>query len=214
MRVIQSIICILAVVATTSILADRPKLHLNAILGQSVVLSINGQHQMIKLYGRTSTGHRLTHIGRDHAVFSDGNQNYRIKIGSGIGNYRTQQASKVTIPNSNGMYFVNGLVNQQGVKFLVDTGATSIAMNSDTAERLGIDYRNAGSKGKAFTAAGEVNTWDLHLATVTVGDITLHNVDAAIIEGQHPQVALLGMSFLNQTRMVNNGTLMTLERVK
>ena len=81
------------------------------------------------------------------------------------------------------------------MQFLVDTGATSIAMNENEARRLGIDYRVDGKPMVASTASGTSRGWRVTLDRVKIGGIELLGVEAAVIEGGYPTEALLGMSF-------------------
>jgi aspartyl protease family protein len=110
------------------------------------------------------------------------------------------------------MYYVDGRINGTTVQFLVDTGATTVAMNSTVAKRIGLDYRALGTQSIANTAAGQVLTWRLNLDRIAVGGIKLTNVDAAVIEGDFPRSVLLGMSFLKRIKMQDNGLLLTLEQ--
>jgi aspartyl protease family protein len=96
------------------------------------------------------------------------------------------------------------------VRFLVDTGATSIVLPARDAERLGIDYRK-GRRAITQTANGPVSVYRVNLTTVRLGDIELQAVDAVVIE-QGLDIALLGMSFLNRVEMKRDGATMTLIR--
>jgi aspartyl protease family protein len=113
-------------------------------------------------------------------------------------------------PDRGGHFFVDGLVNGTNVRFMVDTGATVVAMSSAVANRIGIDYRKQGRPGMASTPAGYVKTYNITLGTVQVGGITLHNVAGSVIEGNHPREALLGMSFLGHLDMKRDGEKMEL----
>ncbi len=97
------------------------------------------------------------------------------------------------------------------MQFLVDTGATSIALPSADARRLGINYL-AGDRGYTQTANGRALADRIKLDTVKVGDITLHGVDAVVLEGDGLKIALLGMSFLSRTDMKRDGQALTLTR--
>ena len=90
-------------------------------------------------------------------------------------------------------------------------GATTIALSSGDATRLGIDYRK-GRPGMMGTANGVATAYALKLDTVRVGDIVLNNVDAAVLEGNPMPFALLGMSFLNRMEMKREGQTMVLIR--
>lgn len=110
-----------------------------------------------------------------------------------------------------GFFFVSGMINDYPVRFLVDTGATMIAMSGELAARIGIDYRS-GQRGFANTAGGVTQMYGVGLNTVTIGGITLSDVQGGVIEGSHPEQPLLGMSFLGQLDMVRTGNRMELKR--
>jgi aspartyl protease family protein len=109
-----------------------------------------------------------------------------------------------------GHFVADGQVNGGAVRFLVDTGATAVALPAADARRLGIDYRK-GKPGMTQTAAGAVPIYVVRLDTVRVGGIELQAVDAIVIE-QGLNVALLGMTFLNRVEMKRDGHTMTLTR--
>ena len=110
-----------------------------------------------------------------------------------------------------GFFYVPGLINGYPVRFLVDTGATTVALSSELAERMGLDYTK-GERGIATTAGGVTPMYGLDLKTVTVGGIKLSNVSAGVILGGHPTVPLLGMSFLGKLDMVREGNRLDLKR--
>ena len=93
--------------------------------------------------------------------------------------------------------------------FLIDTGASVVALSSVVAESLGIDY-SRGQRGAVQTAQGNAESYFLTLDQVTVAGLTARNVQAAIISGSYPVDILLGMSFLRQVSMRENGGVMTL----
>ncbi|MCQ4325836.1 TIGR02281 family clan AA aspartic protease [Stutzerimonas stutzeri] len=97
-----------------------------------------------------------------------------------------------------GHYWIAGSINGQSVQFLVDTGATSVAINENQARRLGIDYRVSGRPMVVSTASGTAKAWRVHLNSVKVGTIDVLGVEAVVVEGNSPTEALLGMSFLGR----------------
>lgn len=109
-----------------------------------------------------------------------------------------------------GHFIAEGQVNGGSVRFLVDTGATAIALPGAEAKRLGIDYLK-GRRGMTQTAAGPTAMYVVRLDTVRVGGIELQAVDAMVIEQGLP-VSLLGMTFLNRVEMRREGQTMTLTR--
>ncbi len=112
----------------------------------------------------------------------------------------------------NGMYQTSGFINGVKVNFLVDTGATTIAMNEKTAKRIGLQYKLKGQISHANTAGGVVETWFLHLDRVRVGDVELKQVGAVVIKGVGLDEVLLGMSFLKQLKMQDDGKLLKLTK--
>jgi aspartyl protease family protein len=70
----------------------------------------------------------------------------------------------------------------------------------------------SGARSLTQTANGVVPVYAVKLDTLRVGDITVNNVDASIIEGDRLPIGLLGMSFLNRMEMKRDGTTLTLIR--
>jgi aspartyl protease family protein len=92
----------------------------------------------------------------------------------------------------NGHYVAEGQINGRPVSFLVDTGATDVALPESTARALGLEF---GPRVKVMTAAGPANAWMTRLNEVTVGGLRRENVRATITDGEFNGI-LLGMSFL------------------
>ena len=109
-----------------------------------------------------------------------------------------------------GHFVTRGTINGAGISFLVDTGATAIALSAADAKRMGINYYNA-PRGYVGTANGTATAYQVKFDTVRIGDVTLTNVDGVVLESTMPY-ALLGMSFLNRMEMNREGTTMTLRR--
>jgi aspartyl protease family protein len=116
--------------------------------------------------------------------------------GSGGGTVSTfdsnGSAMVVLEQDRNGHYQADGQINGQSVSFLVDTGATDVALPESTARALGLDF---GPRVKVMTAAGPANAWMTRLDEVNVGGIRRTNVRATITSGEFNGI-LLGMSFL------------------
>lgn len=133
-----------------------------------------------------------------------------VSTGGGLGS--DSGARKVILFAERGSFYADGSINGSNVRFLVDTGATTIAMNSHTANRIGLDYRRHGQRAMASTAGGVVPMYALTLKKVKVGGIVLHNIEAGVIEGSHPNAVLLGMSFLSRLNMTRDGNKMELTK--
>ena len=92
----------------------------------------------------------------------------------------------------NGHYQVEGQINNQAVNFLVDTGATDVAIPESMARAMGLEF---GPQVQVMTAAGPSKAWMTRLNEVSIGGISRRNVRATITSGEFNGV-LLGMSFL------------------
>jgi len=121
------------------------------------------------------------------SMLEDGNGNGTVSSVDSSG-----AAMVVLEQDRNGHYVADGQINGQPVSFLVDTGATDVALPESTARALGLDF---GPKGRVMTAAGPTTAWVTRLDEVTVGGIRRENVRASITSGEFNGI-LLGMSFL------------------
>ncbi len=110
--------------------------------------------------------------------------------------------------DARGHFAAAGSLNGYPMSFLVDTGATAIAISAAEAKRIGLDYRSGQAVGVG-TAGGVVPAWRVKFNTVKVGSITLNQVDGMVVE-TGLNVPLLGMSFLNRMEMRRDGQTMTL----
>ena len=110
--------------------------------------------------------------------------------------------------NRMGHYVTNGRINGQPVTFLLDTGATLVAIPEALANRLGLQK---GRQGVSQTANGRVITYRTMLDQLTLGGITLTNVEASITPGMDGDVILLGMSALKQFELTQKGDRLTIK---
>jgi len=78
-------------------------------------------------------------------------------------------------------------------------------------EEAVLDYRK-GQRAMMETANGIAPAYRIKLDTVRVGDVTVNNVDAVVMEGNSPAIGLLGMSFLNRMDIRREGEIMTLTK--
>ena len=91
-----------------------------------------------------------------------------------------------------GHFLAEGAINGIPVVFLVDTGATDVAISERTARRMGLEF---GPRATVMTAAGPSPAWRTRLDRVSLGGLERTNVRATITPGLGNE-ALLGMSFL------------------
>ncbi|MCB1736433.1 MAG: retroviral-like aspartic protease family protein [Gammaproteobacteria bacterium] len=118
--------------------------------------------------------------------------------------------SDVTLQrNRQGHYLADGFINGKRVRFLVDTGATRVALPEAIAERLALPRL---ARGSAQTAGGDVDTWLTRIDEVRLGSIVLHDVPASINPRMAFDEVLLGMTFLKHLELVQRGDTLTLRQ--
>jgi len=180
---------------------------------KAVVVIDGGAPRVLSVGQKPVEGVTLISTDRESATLDIDGQKKTLRIGqhhTGPTPASPSQSATLTA-DPRGHFVVDGQINGGPVRFLVDTGATTIALSSGDATRLGIDYRK-GLPGMMGTANGMATAYALKLDTVRVGDIVLNNVDAAVMEGNPMPFALLGMSFLNRMEMKREGQTMVLIR--
>ncbi len=114
--------------------------------------------------------------------------------------------SVVLLRNRAGHYVARGRINGHKVSFLLDTGASDVAIPLAVAERIGLE---PGFRTRARTAAGDVDTWSTLLRSVQLGDIKLHTIRASILPDMQGEQVLLGMSFLKRLELTQRGNTLT-----
>ena len=181
--------------------------------GKAVVTIDGGAPRVLSVGRKTAEGIVLVSTDRDSATFIVDEQRKTLMLGQHhAGPAPASSSQSVTLTaDPRGHFLVDGQINGGQVRFLVDTGATSIALSSSEASRLGIDYRS-GQPGLMGTANGTATAYRVRLDTVRVGDIVINNVEGAVLEGNQMPIALLGMSFLNRMEMRREGQTMVLIR--
>jgi aspartyl protease family protein len=185
------------------------------VLGdKAAVFALDGGEPKAVKIGHKWNGITLISVERDQATVEIDGKRRLLKIGQHYRSATTPSSDdrqSVTLSaDSRGHFFTQGAVNGNPVRFLVDTGATSVALPASEAQRLGIDYRK-GERGFTNTAGGLVPVYRVRFDNVKLGSIELAGVDGIVIE-QGLDVALLGMTFLNRVEMKRDGQTMMLIR--
>ena len=177
---------------------------------RAVVRTMSGQ-EMVKR-GETST-HGVTLLAADpfKAQVRYQGEEYTLTLSARVASSFAKPAQDVVRINRDdyGQYRMRGAINGHYVDFLVDTGASVVAMSQVHAESMGLDFR-AGQPGMVQTAQGNANAYFVMLDEVTLGGITRNKVRATVIQGTYPVDVLVGMSFLNQVQLNDNEGVLTL----
>ena len=216
---------------------------LRGVSGNNVLLSVDGSPPRFIREGKKIGGVKIEKVFSNHATFSIGEDRFNLSVGDTRANSKGKVATirqnqvntstrsvetitalarhslgKTTMTiqaNTGGHFLTTGKINQKSVRFLVDTGATTIAMNTETAKLLGVEYEQ-GTKISSNTANGTVPGYLINLKKVSVGDIVLKNVSASVLESEAgdsaEDIILLGMSFLSQLKLTTEKNILTLEK--
>ena len=182
--------------------------------GDKALLIIDGAPRTLAV-GGSILGVRLVSVNGSDAVVEVKGRRVTLALGGAqvnLGGASSEGGgSQIVIAAGSGGHFVTGgSINGKAVRFLVDTGATNVAMGQAEAQSLGIDFRS-GQRGMASTANGPVPIYRVSLASVRVGDVQVYNVDATILPVPMEHV-LLGNSFLIRFQMKRDNDTLTLSK--
>jgi len=111
--------------------------------------------------------------------------------------------------NRQGHFVMTGLVNTRPVQFMLDTGATDVAIPASVADQLGL---GRGARVDVSTANGRSEGFRTTLDRLQIGDIVLTNVRALVVPGLDGEQALLGMSAMKQLEFTQRGGTMLLRQ--
>ena len=101
----------------------------------------------------------------------------------------------------NGHFYADVNVNDTEIRFIVDTGATGIALTGEDAEALGFTWQDDDLRVVGRGVGGDVHGKPVKLSSVQLGDLEAQNIDAVIIP-RGLDVSLLGQSFLSKASSV------------
>ena len=174
------------------------------------IVSIDGGKPRTLSVGQTVLGVKLVAADSGGASLDVDGKRRTLGMGQSFaGGAATGERQSVSLTaDARGHFAASGSLNGYPTTFLVDTGATAIAISADEARRIGLDYK-AGQASAVSTAAGVVPAWRVKFNTVKVGSIMLNQVEGMVVE-TGLSVPLLGMSFLNRMEMKRDGPTMTL----
>jgi len=182
-------------------------------MGERALLIVNGQPHTLAV-GASARGVKLLRwVGEDAEVDTPSGR-VTLRVGgtpAQIGAAPPSAAPREIVMSAGpgGHFTPEGAINGRPVRFMVDTGATLVAMGRTEADRLGIDLSGA-QQGMTQTANGPVPVQVVVLGRVRVGEVEIANVGAVVTPQPMPYI-LLGNSFLSRFQMQRVNDVMRLQ---
>lgn len=198
--------------------AQAQSLTLTGIMGDKALIMVDGAAPRLFAAGSKIGAAKLVSVNpaQHEAVAEIQGQPYTLRLGAApvsVGAGLGTSGKFINIPmGSNGHFFTDGFVNGRSIKFMVDTGASTIAIGQSDADRLGLDYKTRGSPIQMGTANGIVTGQRITINTLRIGEVQLYDIDAII--GPNMPFALLGNNFLSRFKMERSNDMMRLERTR
>ena len=195
--------------------AQAQSVALAGMLGTKALLVVNGTAPKTVAAGETHEGVKVISISGDQAVVEQNGKRNTLRLGEAPVNMGASKSGGkgnriVLVAGTGGHFLTPGQINGKAVQFMVDTGATSVAMGAQDAERTGINFR-VGQPVMMSTANGSVQGYRIKLDSVRVGDVEVFGVDAVVTPQPMPYM-LLGNSFLTRFQMLRENDQMTLTK--
>ncbi len=201
------VFCAMHAIAQTQVnvvglFTDKAVLIING--GTPKTLSVGQSSDGVKLIAATSQMATLEIEGKIRQL----TMGQAVAVGGSVGN---GNPSVTLYANGQGHFVADCQINGVALKFLVDTGATHVTLNSGDAKFAKIDYKR-GQPIQVATANGVVTAYAVTIANLKIGNISLSQVPASVLEGGSPSMVLLGMSALNRMEMKRQDIALTLTK--
>ena len=183
--------------------------------GQKALLVIDGAPPRFVAIGQTQQGVKLLSLDGDAATVEVNGQKQTLQVGGApvsVGKARAGGGGQriVLTADPSGHFLPDGQINGKSVKFMVDTGATTVALGAAEARRIDLKFEH-GKRIQMSTANGVSVGYLIRLDSVRVGDVVAYEVDAVVSPQPMPFV-LLGNSFLNRFQLQKTNDQLTLEK--
>lgn len=183
------------------------------LFSHKAVVIINGGKPKTLSVGQESEGVKLLAADSTSATLLIEGKARRLGMGqaASVGGNISSSPSVTLYANAQGHFVSECQINGAPLKFIIDTGATTVALNSGDARFAKIDYKR-GEPVQISTANGVVTAYRVTIASLKIGAITLNQVEATVLEGGSPPLVLLGMSALSRLDIQRQDIAMTLTK--
>ncbi|MDR0275225.1 MAG: TIGR02281 family clan AA aspartic protease [Burkholderiaceae bacterium] len=187
---------------------------LQGTLGSKALLIVDNAPPQVVSPGESVGAVKLISASGEQAVVEIGGARHTLRVGEApvnVGGALTSGGDTVVLTaDTRGHFITQGSINNRPAQFMVDTGASLVALDAGEAARLGLDYQK-GQKVLMSTANGVTAGYVIELEQIRIGDVTVYGVRAIVTPTSMPMI-LLGNSFLNRFNMRRDSDQMTLQR--
>jgi len=195
--------------------AQAQSVVLSGILGGKALLTVDGGPPRSVAVGQSHQGVKVVAVEANQAEIEINGARQTLRMGEGPVSSEESSPSAdqqriVLQAVGNGHFMALGQINGNSARFMVDTGASYVAIGAADAQRMGINLQTA-QPTVMSTANGAAQAWRVKLNSVRIGSVTVHEVDAVVMSAPMPY-ALLGNSFLTRFQMTRTNDQLVLER--
>ncbi|WP_047553332.1 retropepsin-like aspartic protease family protein [Methylotenera sp. G11] len=207
-------VLIMAALLLSGNVSAETQVNIVGLFSNMAVVMVNGGKPKTLSAGQSIDGVKLLAADSQSATLLIEGKTKRLGMGQALsmGDSSASGSPSVTLyADAQGHFLSECKINGAPLRFLLDTGATTVALNSGDAKFAKIDYKR-GEPVQVSTANGVVTAYRVTISNLQIGGITLNQVQGSVLEGGSPSVVLLGMSALNRLDMKRQDIMMTLTK--
>jgi len=192
--------------------AQAQSVALAGVLGSKALLVVDAHPPRAIGVGDEFQGVKVIAVSKEDATIEVKGARRVVRMGEAPVSVGARSGGRrVTLVADSRGHFVNsGSINGQVMQYMVDTGASTVAIGRPDADRMGLKYQS-GQPVRVGTANGVGQGWRMKLDSVRIGDVEVFGVEAIITSQPMPYV-LLGNSFLTEFQMTRINDQMVLEK--
>lgn len=193
----------------------EPQVRIEALFPGRAVVSIDGQRRVLEAGKPGRDGVTLLSADSRRARLQIGDAVRELAVNDRVGasfSAPTRAPGVTLVEAPDGHFYVDGQINGNPVRMVVDTGASTVALSAREARQIGLMFHVDGKPMTVETASGPARAFALRLREIRLQTLVLTDVDAMVLEGDFPRVALLGQSALEHLQMTRNGALLELRQ--
>ena len=193
--------------------ANAQVVTLAGMLGSKALLVVDANPPKAVGAGDEFQGVKVLAVTKEEATIEINGARRTLRLGEApvsVGARGGSGKRVVLMADSRGHFVNSGTINGRVMQYMVDTGATTIAIGRSDADRMGLNYKGA-APVRMNTANGVAQGWRIKLDSVRLGDVEVLGVEAIITPRPMPYV-LLGTNFLMQFQMTRINDQRVLEK--